>query len=659
MRMLRVYLSQRVRLVLVTWLVVLMVFAGFRAGLMIAAAEDLGAARPGQIATCFLVGIRYDSVAVGYAMMPLLLVLTLAPNAAFGRVWFRRLLTGYAALIVTAAIVVEIVGMFFFLQFGDRLNYLALDVLEQTGELTAYIRQTYPTWIVPVAAVAGAWGAYRLLRWLSWLGERPRGPIWPRPLLAGALVGVCYLIARGGLSHHRMRFGPAYFSHNSSISQLTLNNFFTFGEAWKSYMNEQADLTADYPMPDLDTAWRICRDMLAQETDTFLGRADNPLWRRTDTGRPLGDYNVAIIVMEGMSGPPVGALARSTSHTPNLDALCRKGMFFEQMYAVGDRTCRGLVGILCGHPDLENKSLIKRSRAQGNFLTLPGILRRRGYQTMLIYGGDADFDNMQGFFRAGGVERIVDRRHMDPDEPSTVWGTHDEGIYRKANEVFTKLGDRKFFATILTVSNHKPFDVPTGRTELLPPTNWGNRRLNGYRYADWALGDFFRAASKAPYFKRTIFLLVSDQEHGYDRKQIVDVIGFHMPCLVYAPGIVRPRRITTTASQADVPSIILSLLGGSYEHCFLGRNVAAEPPGRGFAFLRNDRRLAIVRGRRALVQPPGAEPLMFRTDTPTLQPVPPDQIDPEQTRRYRLEMLSYFQAARHLYFNASFRPPAK
>ncbi|HDZ19757.1 hypothetical protein LCGC14_0016020 [marine sediment metagenome] len=651
--------SQRIRPFWITAGTLLVIFAIFRVILLVATRDTLVSVTAGQIVRCFLVGMRYDGVAVGYIMIPLAAIVTLAPNLAFGLRWFRRALTVMAAAAATVVLLVEIGGGFFFLQFGSRLNWLAMDYFGHFEEIAKYIWQMYPVWAMPIVAIVAGWGFYRLFRWSFWIGDRPSGPIWPRPILATAVIALCVISARGSLGHHRLRFGAAYFCTNKTVCHLAMNNFFTLGEAYKSQMHDRRDLTDDYPMPPVETAWRITRDMLAQDADTFLNRPGNPLWRRTDTGRPMQDTNVVIIVMEGMAGRPVGVLGHGESQTPNLDALCEQGVFFSRMYAVGDRTCRGLIGIMSGHPDLEARSIMKRSRSQGNFLTLAQILQRRGYETMFIFGGNPDFDNMKGFFGAGGVERFIDHEQMDPNEPANVWGTHDEGIFKKVNETFVAMGDKKFFAIIKTVSNHEPYDVPAGRTELLPTDTEINRRLNAYRYADWALAEFFKQAAKEPYFERTLFVLVPDQERTQNAGDILDVLGFHVPCLFYAPGLVPARRITSVASHTDIAPTILSLLGGSYEHCFLGRNMLAVDDD-GFAFFRNDKRVALVVGDRALVQAPGRDAFLVRTGRKGLEDIPADQIAADEIEQQRLRMLSYYQASRELYFNDTYNlPPAK
>ena len=64
---------------------------------------------------------------------------------------------------------------------------------------------------------------------------------------------------------------------------------------------------------------------------------------------------------------------------------------------------------------------MKRSRAQGNFMTLGGIFRKRGYRTVFVYGGNPDFDNMKGFFAADGMERFVGQDQMNGPGLKAKW----------------------------------------------------------------------------------------------------------------------------------------------------------------------------------------------------------------------------------------------
>jgi len=363
--------------------------------------------------------------------------------------------------------------------------------------------------------------------------------------------------------------------------------------------------------------------------------------------------------MEGQANEPVGALGHGWTHTSELDEICRNGLFFERLYATGARTSRGLTGVLVGHPDLGGVSLLRREDAMGKFQTLPGVFASRGYRTFFINGGDPDYDNMKDFFTAAGTQTVIGKQEIGPQYAGT-WGVPDEMIFQKAHETFRSMGDKKFFAAILTVSNHQPYHVPQGRTSMLPADSKENEMLNAYRYADWALGEFFREAREAEYFKNTLFVIVSDHGHGEYllATRAIDVPGYRLPCVFYAPGIVAPQRISTVASQTDIAATVLGILGGTYEHSFLGRDILRVAPGDGFALLHEGRNIAFVRDGRALViapvnrrTAPKSVPEMFDITMFDMYPTTSDQLDPTETTAMRREMLSLYTVALQQYLS--------
>jgi phosphoglycerol transferase MdoB-like AlkP superfamily enzyme len=660
----RAIMSQRLRALAVFALAGYVLFAGFRLGLLVAAPEPLVGVTLREFVRCFLVGFRFDSFPMGILCLPLALALGLAPNAAFGKTWFRRAIAGYVAIVLPVLVLTEIAGVCYFRQFGFRLNWFAMDYLRFPRETIGYIWEQYPVvWIGVGLAALGA-GSYAVLMRLCWSGSAPAGSVWPRVLLSLVLVGSCVAGIRGGFDRKPLRIGTAYdVSMNNTVSQLALNNIFVVLVEAKAQWRQDRDKARQYPFPESARAAEVARKMFYQPADVDLKWEGNPLWRRTVTGRPTTDSNVVIIILEGVAGRPVGALGHTPSHTPNLDALCRQGLFFDRMYAVGARTCRALVGVLCGHPDVGDQTVLIQTRAQGHFMTLPDVLRARGYQTVFVYGGQPSWDNTKGFFAGGGIDEFIGQDDGPRGTEVNPWGVDDEVTYEKAHERFVRFGDRKFFATILTITNHEPFNAPAGRVEFIPGDSLEVKKLNCLRYADWALGQFFQRARQADYFKRTIFVVVTDHGRDFKSHWNMDVPDNRVPCVILAPGMapnpVPPGRFSAVASQADIPSTVLALLGGEFDHCFLGRNLlAVGPDDPGFALLHNNHVLGFVRGDRAITMPPESRATLFRV-TNDGQEFLSETEAPAAYADLQEKMLSHYSLAYRLFLEVKFCPPEK
>ena len=379
-----------------------------------------------------------------------------------------------------------------------------------------------------------------------------------------------------------------------------------------------------------------------QPGDTPLGAAG--LFRHTVTGRSVRNYNVVLIVAESFTGRNVGAMGHSPSDTPCFDKLAGDSLFFNRTFGVGDRTSRGLTGTLCSHVDLGGPSLLSRPEAQGHIQTLAGVLRTRGYHTLFFYGGDPEFDDMGPFFLNDGFDEFFGRKQMPQDAPVGYWGFDDEAVFARAHQEFVARSrdGKPFFGLILTVSNHEPFKPPQGRVELLSEDSEAHMRANGFRYADWCIGQFFDKARSADYFKDTIFVFVAD--HATE-KRLLDVAHYRIPWLIYAPGIVQPGTVATVCSQVDIAPTLLGLLGGAYDHRFMGRDILKVKPDQGFALLHKHERLAFIQQGKLVMLDPGREPAMYDCDGLTMEHIPLADVDRPQMAAMIERALSFYAMA--------------
>lgn len=53
--------------------------------------------------------------------------------------------------------------------------------------------------------------------------------------------------------------------------------------------------------------------------------------------------------------------------------------------------------------------MLKLPRSQQGFFTLAQLLGRKGYHSRFLYGGEAHFDNMKGFFLGNGFDDVIDQ----------------------------------------------------------------------------------------------------------------------------------------------------------------------------------------------------------------------------------------------------------
>src|SRR5690606_11582840 len=151
---------------------------------------------------------------------------------------------------------------------------------------------------------------------------------------------------------------------------------------------------------------------------------------------------------------------------------------------------------------------------QRNFFTLAQLLKQKGYRSRFIYGGEAHFDNMKGFFLGNGFDELHDLNAFENPAFVGTWGASDDDMFNRLDGLLSKPSDAPTFTLAFTVSNHSPWEYPAGRIEVEGDPATAH---NTVRSADWALGQFFDKAKASAYWDNTVFLVVADHDskvHG-------------------------------------------------------------------------------------------------------------------------------------------------
>ncbi len=279
-----------------------------------------------------------------------------------------------------------------------------------------------------------------------------------------------------------------------------------------------------------------------------------------------------VIAVESLSADFLSAYGNKNGLTPNLDTLIEKSLVFDNLYAAGNRSVRGLEALTLCLPPSAGESIIKRPNNAGLFST-GTVLRANGYTTTFIYGGDSYFDNMQTYFSGNGFE-IIDKSCYPKEDItfSNIWGTCDEDSYRVALKEFDRKAESNmpFHAIIFTISNHRPYTFPEGKITY---DGEMKSRSAAVKYTDFAIGQFLAEASHRPWFDNTVFVIVADHCASSAGKTSIPVDKYHIPAIVYSPGFIRPQRVEKLCSQIDLMPTVFSLLHFSYDSKFYGQNI--------------------------------------------------------------------------------------
>lgn len=300
---------------------------------------------------------------------------------------------------------------------------------------------------------------------------------------------------------------------------------------------------------------------------------------------PALQKNVVLISIESLGADYVQSFGGKEGLTPHLDRLAQEGIRFNQLYATGLRTVRGLEALTLSIPPTPGHAVPARKHNTG-LQTLGGVLKQNGYAPFYIYGGYSYFDNMENFF-AGNGYTVIDRTDIAQQDihHETIWGIADEDILHHAIGVISQqvASGQKVFTHIMTTSNHRPFTYPEGRIDIPSGTN----REGAVKYTDWAIGHFMQEARQQPWFKDTLFVFVADHtSHGRGRTDLPPE-NYRIPMIIYAPDFIQPQSIDAVASQIDVAPTILGLLNLAYISEFYGQDILQAAAQNQRAFMAN------------------------------------------------------------------------
>jgi hypothetical protein len=101
----------------------------------------------------------------------------------------------------------------------------------------------------------------------------------------------------------------------------------------------------------------------------------------------------------------------------------------------------------------------------------------------------------------------------------------------------------------------------------------GNSRKQKYqsilRFADQAMQEFFEKIKHKPYYKNTIFVLMSDHTGG---KHKTTAMRYFIPGIIYAEDLITAVAVNRYVSQRDFSPTVLDILGLPASPSFAGKS---------------------------------------------------------------------------------------
>jgi len=527
---------------------------------------DTSLFEPLRLGPAILLGLGYDVAVALWWCLPLVLLGWLWP-AARARGALAVVATLLAAGLIGALVFVSVAEFVFWNEFASRFNFIAVDYLLYTREVIGNIRESYS-----LAPLFGAIGVATVLLSLALAGRLRRAARAPAAGFGRRTLHAALYLAAASAFTTAVSTGWKDRLGQPQLVQVAGNGVWEFFHALRY---NQIDYQRFYAtLPTRQVTAILQRRFADPKRYRLMATPEMPIRREVLPAGPTREMNVVMVSIESLGAEFVQSLGGARGLTPELERLGREGLFFERMYATGTRTVRGLEALTLSVPPTPGHAIPMRPN-NGGLFTIGGVLKDKGYEPLYLYGGYSYFDNMASFFGGNGYT-VIDRTAIDKKDihHENIWGVADEDLFELAlRELDARAAaGKKVFAHVMTTSNHRPFTYPAGRIDI--PS--GSGRDGAVKYTDFAIGQFVEKARQRPWFANTLFVFVADHTSIARGRSDLPMERYHIPMVMYAPGLIQPRRVADLASQIDVAPTILGMLNLSYVSEFFGRDVLRD-----------------------------------------------------------------------------------
>lgn len=524
----------------------------------------------GTLGMSFLYGLRLDlSMAAYISVIPLLLSLLAQSNAS--KV-VNKIMLWYTYLLLAVVTILSLVDAQLYAFWGQKIDAYASsfakfpkDMLSfsgaaSVGKLVFFLFLSFFAITIPFDSL--------VIKFDKLANMPKKATIWLYFVVSGAVL---FLFIRGNVGMSPINQSFVYYSEIPFCNHAAVNTTWNFMASVLD--NSEVEKKNTYQFIPQAQAQQLVADLFSST------KTSTPIKITSQT-----NPNILFIILEGWTADVVGFTGGDSTVTPRLNYWSRQGLTYNNFYANGNRTDKGLAAILSAQPALSRSSIINKLQKFTNLPALPKSLATIGYNSSFVYGGEAEFANMKAYWINSGYTSITDINQFNQPKMPENWGVHDNELYAK---LLTKMAEVKSpaFVTALTLSSHEPYNVP--HTSQFTGTTQADLYKNSVNFADKCLGDFLTQASQQAWYNNTLIFILSDHAHQEPlNRSPFEPARFHIPFLVTGGALNQSLKGVTVAKicqQTDLAPSLLNTLGINNASYNWGKNMFDTTATTGFA----------------------------------------------------------------------------
>ncbi|MFK5958933.1 MAG: LTA synthase family protein [Lutibacter sp.] len=553
----------------------------------------------------FGLGFIFDIGCLSYIMAFYAVYLLVFPTQFYGSK-FDKIITNFMYAFALFFMFFSFLSeLTFWEEYQKRFNFIAVDYLLYTYEVVQNINQSYPLPLILGILIIITFFAIKIAQNKNAFKFTFNNSNSFKTKLIPTLFWVILL----SLYQLNIQSNQAEIFSNQYENEITKSGPYSFFAAYKK---NELNYTNFYLTNPLNLSYKIIRKLIPSEKDSLIENSKSIERYISNTGIEQNP-NVIFIGLESLSAKFMKRFGNKKNLIPAIDSLAKKSIFFTNLQATGTRTIRGMEAIALSIPPTPGRSIVKREN-NDNLFTIGEVFKQKGYTRTFFYGGDGHFDNMNIFFSNNGFN-IVDRKNkyrlneVYPTKRSQItddevtfenaWGICDGDLYNKVLKEADKQYEigQPFFNFIMTSSNHKPYTYPNGIINI--PS--GENRAGALKYTNWSFEKFFKEAKGKPWFKNTVFVIVSDHCAYSAGRSEINVESYHIPAFIYNLQNKKAEEVTKLSSQIDIFPTLFGYLNWSYKSNLFGKDINKMKPKDERALIANHRKLGLLKGNKLLI----------------------------------------------------------
>lgn len=259
----------------------------------------------------------------------------------------------------------------------------------------------------------------------------------------------------------------------------------------------------------------------------------------------LEGKNIIFVHMESMQQFLMDLEFNGEAVTPTIRQLASEGMYFSNFYpqiSVGTSSDTEFTLNTSLMP--ANSGTVFVSYYNREYVSIPKLLKEKGYYTFSMHGNKVDMWNRSKMHPQLGYDDLFFEESFNVTEDNiTGLGINDYAFFEQAMPILRDIenNNTNYMGTILTLSNHSPFDdldkygefdlaihrqeynEQTGQMEdvvddYLDDTKMGNY-IRSAHYADLALKEFVEYIKNDELFNNTVFVFYGDHDAKLARSE--------------------------------------------------------------------------------------------------------------------------------------------